>query len=227
MKMLLSIVFVVLVGCSNPSAPQQTTTTPAPQSRTVMNSLWQPVTIPTSARAVGVVDLDSQVAAYNASHISDQWFIVDGEIPDLENAPPCDVFIVDKVTHIPITYPDGAGGTVTVSHTNWPRKSLVDNYSGFLTDAVAADGDLYIDVIPPAPTPLTAEQLYAKYSIYVIDKTGAILYEFHCDVVPDGFPGFTVTQYFSTMLTHANLIVQTDGNGLGWSVISGQVYTAP
>ena len=221
------IALFLVISCTSPVTNNTTTTSPVTvvtQSRTVMNSMWKDVT-PTVSKylARGAVNLDSSVADYNATHIDDQWFIVDGEVPDLDHAPPAQAYIVDPDTHAPLI--DSSGNPY--SYTDWPRKQLVENYTGWVHYAESSGGVLYIDVIPPAPIPPTAEQLYAKYSIYVIDSAGAILYEFHCDVVPDGFPGFTVKQYFSTMLTHANLIVQTDGNGLGWSVVSGQVYTAP
>jgi len=239
---------------SSPSTVTATTTpTPTPTPLTtittttthVMNSLWQEVTVTTvnsvspvkslardASVSIGFVNLQNSVNQYNSTHVNDQWFIVDGQVPDLADAPPCDVFIVDKVTHIPITYPDGNGGTISISHTNWPRKSLVDNYSGFEKDAIAANGDLYIDVIPPAPTPPTADQVFAAHQVYVINNIGAIKYHFDCSVVPSDWSTTptTIDQYFYVQLNRANLIVQTDGIGQvdsPWTVVSGQVYTAP
>ena len=196
----------------------------------VLNSLWKVVKQDTlSGRAIdSTAAIQAEIDAYNAKSIADQWFLVEGEVPDLDHAPAANVFIVDRVTHLPISYPDGAGGTIFVSHENWPRRLLVENYDGFVKDAVAANGELYVDVIPPPPPKPTAEDLYTKYSIYVINNAGAVKYEFHCDVVPDGWPGYTVPQYFSAQLARAQLICTTDGAGQvdsPWTYLSGSLYT--
>jgi hypothetical protein len=233
-KNLLLTGFIVLIGCSSPSSPvTNTTNITATSTRTILNSLWQVVPSNTVssysrslARDVGIVNLDASVALYNASHTDDQWFIVDGQIPGIDQAPPCDIFIVDPITHDVLT--DTAGNLM--EHTNWPRAQLVSNYAGWVTDANAAAGVLYIDVIPPAPTPPTADQAYAAKQVYVINNVGAIKYHYDCSVVPSAWLPDTPTQYFSTMLSEANLICQSDGVGQPdspWTVVSGQVYTAP
>ena len=195
----------------------------------VLNSKWEIVkqeVMASGSRAITSADaIKADIAAYNAAHISDQWFLVDGEVPALEDAPPCSIFIVDKSTHEVII-----GEAGPFMHLGWPRKQLVDNYEGWQKDAISAAGELYIDVIPPAPTPLTAEQLYAKYSCYVINNVGQIKYEKHCDVVPEGFEGQTVDQYFYTIMQWMQLITRSDAIGepdAPWTVISGYVYTAP
>ncbi len=219
MKRLLLILLVT--SCASP----MTNVTNIQQTRHVMNSLWKEVT--SSIKGSRSVNLDANVAAYNAAHIDDQWFIVDGEIPTLENAPPCQVYIVDRDTHVPLTFDDGNGNMVPFSHANWPRKQLVENYLGWMRYADSSGGEMYIDVIPPAPTVPTADELYALYSVYVLNPDGSILYEWHCNTVPDGFPGYTPKQYFQTMLNVANLEVQQRGDAAGLRVVSGYIYTAP
>ena len=163
-----------------------------------------------------VIGMEESVALYNSSHISDQWFIVDGDIPGIDDAPAGCIYIVDKVTHDPIqTWP------------NVTRRWIVEHYAGYLIDAQSANGDLYIDVIPPAPTPPTAEQVFAAHQIYVINNVGDVKYHYDCSVVPDGWPGYTPDTYFSYMLSTASLITRSDGVGQvdsPWTVVSGQVY---
>jgi len=223
------ILFIgLLIGCTNPV----TTIVNPVATRIVMNSLWQVVPMAT-VNAVGrslsrdaTINLDANVAAYNAAHVDDQWFIVDGEIPGIDQAPACSIFIVDAITHVVML--DGGGNPF--QHTNWPRAQLVSNYLGWLQDAQNAGGVLYIDVIPPAPDPPTAEQRYAKYSIYIINNVGAIKFERHCDTVDPGWYPDTPDQYFSAMSAWFQTIIQTDGNGAPdapWTIISRLVYTAP
>lgn len=224
MKRFLFIAAVVLfVGCSQPV----TTEVKVYQARHVMNSLWHEVALESTATGGrGVVDLEGNVAAYNASHIDDQWFIVDGEIPSIDDAPPCSIFIVDKATHKPVSYDDGAGGVVTLSRENWPRKSLVENYSLWVSFAATYNAELYIDVIPPAPAPPTEEQLYAKYSFYAIDSTGAIMYEEHGYPLQSGWP--SLGSWETAQWNRFQLIVLSpDNDNTPWTWIHGQLYTAP
>lgn len=227
-----NILFIALIlaSCASPI----TNINKATSTRHVMNSLWQEVT-PEAINAVGksisnrsaAINLDANVAAYNAAHIDDQWFIVDGDIPGIDEAPLAQIYIVDKVTHEPMI--DDSGNPF--SYTNWPRRQLVENYIAWMQYAVQCGGDIYIDVIPPPPTPPTAEQVYAAHQIYVINNVGAIKYHYDCSVVPaEGWPNFTPDTYFSYMLSTSNLIVRVDGVGQPdspWSVVSGQLYTAP
>ena len=241
MKKLLLIIAVLVFGCQNPSGTTNTTNTTntTVTGRHVLNSLWQEVSsdkINAQGRSISnrsaTINLEANVAAYNAAHTDDQWFIVDGDIPGIDNAPNGCIYIVDKVTHDPISYSDGQGGTITLTFPNVARRWIVEHYSGYLQDAQSANGELYIDVIPPAPTPPTADQIFAAHQVYVINNVGAIKYHFDCSVVPSDWSTTptTIDQYFYAQLNRANLIVQTDGVGQPdspWTVVSGQVYTAP
>ncbi len=203
------------------------------QGRHVVNSLWKEVPMSTvnaqgrgiSNRAAGI-NLEANVAAYNAANIDDQWFIVDGDIPGIDEAPNCSIFIVDRVTHVPMI--DDSGNPF--GYTDWPRRQLVENYLGWVQYALSTGGVMYIDVIPPAPTPPTEEQIYASRQVYVVNGPGAILYHFDCSIVPPEWAPYTVAQYYAAMVTYANNIVLFDGNGAPdgpWHVINGQLYTEP
>jgi len=231
MKNIIVLIAILLVSCQ---APVNNTTIVT--GRHVMNSLWQEVTpeqISTAGRSLarGVVSLDANVAAYNAAHIDDQWFIVDGDIPGIDQAPLCQVYIVDKVTHVPLTIDDGVGGTIPLSYTDWPRRQLVERYTYWVDYAVSYNAELYIDVIPPAPTPPTAEQFYASHQVYIINNVGAIKYHYDCSVVPiDGWPNFTPDTYYGFWVNQGNLIIRTDGvdqPDSPWSVVNGYIYTEP
>ena len=238
-NILILFAVLALVSCKQADAPQTQTPVTTPVVTHVMNSLWQEVTVATvnamspassiardAASTTGFVDLQNSVNLYNATHVGDQWFVVNGTIPGIDQAPPCDIFIVDGVTHAVLLDADGN----PFQHIGWPRAQLVGNYSGWLQDAQNAGGVLYIDVIPPAPDPPTADQVYAAHQVYVINNVGAIKYHYDCSVVPSGWPNYTPDTYYAFMVSTASLICRTDGVGQPdspWSVVNGSVYTAP
>jgi len=230
MKKLLLTIAVLAFGCQNPANTTNTTNTTV-TGRHVLNSLWQVVpdaTVNAYSRSISrsVIGMEESVALYNASHINDQWVIIDGDIPGIDDAPNGCIYIVDKVTHNPISYSDGQGGTITLTWPDVTRRWIVEHYSGYLQDAQSANGELYIDVIPPAPTPPTEEQLYAKYSFYAIDSTGKIMYQDHGYPLQDGW--VSLGSWNTMQASRYFLICQNPENAnIPWTVISGQVYTEP
>jgi hypothetical protein len=230
-KIILSIIMLaLLLSCTPPTQVVKNTI-----GRTVMNSLWQVVpmeTINAAGRSLSrdfYINLEENVAAYNASHIDDQWFIVDGEIPGIDLAPAAQIYVVDPITHIPLTY-DNEGVATPLSYTNWPRAQLVSNYIAWTKYAQDYGGILYIDVIPPAPIidiP-TAEQIYAEHSIYVIDCLGNIISEEHCSLtfIQSDWPGWTLDTFFVARVNAwgYNVNYMNDGENRPWTEISGRLY---
>ena len=244
MRTALSLFFLVsLSACQSPvdiPTPTKKVETPAPSTPapstlattqvSVMNSLWQVVKQDQLARTITSTSaIQSDIDAYNATHTDDQWFLVNGDIPGIDQAPPCKIYIVDAVTHVVLI--DASGNNF--QHDAWPRRQLVENYSGWLKDAQNANGVLYIDVIPPPPIiiPPTAEQIYATNSIYVLDSLGVIKFEEHCSLsfVQVNFPAWTLKDYFQSRLKawQWEALYNAIGPNTPWTCISGSVYTAP
>jgi len=199
---------------------------------TVLDSCWNLVPQESLSRAVGDLEtVEEVVAEYNASNIDDQWFIYIGDYPDLADAPPCNVYFVDRVTHNIIQYDDGVGGFIVLKWENWSRAALVANKKLWKEDADRYQADLYIDVIPPAPIVVipTEEELYIKYTLYVINSIGQIKFEEHCTetFVQADWPGYTVATFWAARLNAYNSEASSNMSDeyLPWRVISGQLYT--
>jgi hypothetical protein len=223
----IALLFTLLIGCTNPVLTNT-------NKVSVLNSSWQIVKQDNLNSTKGIDSIDalkSEVDTYNSTHINDQWFIVQGDVPAIEESPLCNIYIVDKITHEVIHFSDGVGGQIYLRWENWPRSQFVGNKAGWQIDANAYQADMYVDVIPPAPIAIieTPEQLYAKYSLYIINNVGQIKFELHCTEIPEGWSGVPVQEYFRQMhnayaLELSNGINAPDGP---WTLIQGQVYIAP
>ena len=227
-KLFILLIIALLCSCTNPVNVTNVTS-----GITVLDSCWNlvPADSLRAARAVGDLEtIQEAVTEYNASNIDDHWFLYVGEYPNLENAPPCTIYIVDKVTHEVVKYSDGVGGFITLKWENWNRAEMVANKEAWKLDAVHANADLYIDVIPPAPIVVipTAEQIYIANLIYVVNSIGEIKFEEHCSETFLEFEGnWTLTEYFNSRLWAWNEECRsnaTDGH-TPWRVVSGQIYT--
>jgi hypothetical protein len=99
---ILLLTALILMGCPNPSDP-------VPMSKAfVVNSAWQVVLtadIETGSKGLTESDLQGQVDAYNSATTDDQHFLYMDEIPPIEEAPTCDIYIVVASTHL-VVYQD-------------------------------------------------------------------------------------------------------------------------
>lgn len=239
-KLLILLSIVGLCSCTQPTSVINTITQiTTKDSINVLDSSWNLVPDNKlsrsiiSARSAGYLDaVETAKDEYNASHIDDQWFLYIGDYPDLANAPPCNIYITDKVTHKIITYSDGVGGFITLKWENWPRAQMVENKAGWKIDAISQNGELYIDVIPPAPIIIipTAEELYIMRSIYVVNSIGKIKFEEHCTIsfVPADWPNHTLDTFYALRIQSYNLeLNNTTDEYTPWRVIAGQLYSEP
>lgn len=229
--MFVFLAVILLAGCSE--------TIVQPYSRTVIvkDAFWRDVSIDnlqTDSRNLNLCAIDTYpcysevseselldyVEEYNAITLDDFLRVYYDTAPDLANAPPVDVFIVNPTTY-----------AVNMAQYGIPRALLVENEAGWRADA---HGQLlFIDHVPPPPLIEPPSSMYAWYALYVIDASGAIVYEDHCgwtvEEVWDGQwildGGWTDADdyradirvaYVSEVVTHP-----------GWSFVERQLYEAP
>ena len=236
MKRLL-IVLAVLVSCRQPTTEiiekaVEVPETPVDTSKpvTVLNSFWQVVRTDSLARAIDSTEaIESDIEKHNKESKDNKWFLYVGEYPDLEHAPPSDIFIVDKDTHLPIEYPDGAGGKIVLKWEKWPRKKLVENIDGWRQDAARWNAELYIDEIPaPVVTEPVIEDLYTKYTINVITASGKVQYVEHCTNTfrAADWPGYTLETFFNVRVQawQTEAAINAFGDDIPWHVETGKVF---
>lgn len=203
----------------------------------VMNSNWEIVrtdTLKASVRYAREINslesLNEEIAAHNLAHPENPWTLYIDTVPSIEDAPMCEIWIVDPVTYALKNQP----GSTELYHLLAPRVDVIPRRYAWEADAAAVGGKLYVDYPPPAEIPAPvydAAYWYAYYSIYVIGSTGIIHFEIHIteeDFVSQGY--ISRDQMFERNLTGANLIAAYDSMGqpdAPWRVISGKVYVQP
>jgi hypothetical protein len=183
----------------------------------VHNSKWETVGeyyVSTRAR-----DLTSDaaardlVAAHNASTLADRYFLLEGADVAIEDAPPCNIYVVNPST---VAIIDQALAV--------PRVDAIANIDFYVHAAQIENGTLYVDNIPPPPPPVIDTRTdYEKYAIYIVAASGAIVYETHCEDWDLYAP--TIAGCYTTRLYYYNLQAMADGGGE--YVITGRIYTAP
>ena len=170
------ILYIVLESCTPPVAvtpPPIVAPVPSVNIR-VYNSAWEIVQegYVASSRAVTTIQsYDDYAEAYNSEHTDDQLFVVEGEeIVPIEEAPNANAYIVNATTH-----------DIIAEYLDWPRSDLSERRELWRFQAMAYEGVLYVDRVPPPPVVIIddrpAYEKYALYLVYVFD--GSIKYEEH------------------------------------------------
>jgi hypothetical protein len=175
-KLFALLITLILASCVTPIDPIPVI---IPNVR-IYNSAWEIVQegrIETSRAVTTIQSYTDYAAEYNAAHIDDQLFIIEGEdIIPIEDAPAADAYIVETATH-----------DIIRSYLSWPRADISDRRDIWRFQAMADGGVLYVDRIPPPPIPIVddrpAFEKYALYLIYTIDDT--IKYEAHMPTEAD------------------------------------------
>lgn len=232
----LFVLILLLAGCqtgntpTTPTTTDPTTTTTTPtttdpattpaattSTRYVKNSKWQTVKtveVTASRAAVSEDDLKKEVLTYNLATTDDQQTILTEDVPIAES-PYIDVYMVDPTTH-----------EVGREYLHRERSDYVDRYDVYVSEASSMGWVLYVDQIPPAPTPAVDTRTdYEKYALYLISSSGAILGEEHCATTDWKTAGYaSVDAYFTERKAMFELQARGDGNGE--YVIAGKLYTA-
>lgn len=164
--------FLILGSCQQAVTPPPVVITEKPNVH-VMNSKWYVVKEATiKARALDSIEvIAAEVDAYNAANTDDQQFLIEGEIPPIEQAPLADMWMVDPVTY------------AVVDEAHGISRELVREYWDEWKAGVALQGlVLFVDNIPPAPIPdPNPPTPYEKCSIYAFDADGVLQFETHCE----------------------------------------------
>lgn len=222
---------VTLAGCASPTTPVKTHKT------YVVNSLWKVVktveVVDRSAREVVSNDVNAEVEAYNTVTLDDFLRVYTDQVPDIADAPPANVFIVNPVTY-----------EVNMSATGITRQALIDDAPLWRSMSSDRGEILFIDHVPPPPIISPPASMYAQYALYVVDQNRAIVYEDHCGYLTDdtftgqwitapsnttvnGVQGggwATIDAYFYTIRNAFNSEVVKHS---GWTLVEHQLYTAP
>ena len=214
----LCLFLLVMSGCQSP-----TNTVVIKGNRHIVNSLWQVKSegsIPHSAmgRTLSDSELQQDIGEYNATHTDDLLMLYYGDVPDISDAPTCDVFIVNPVTYEP-----------NLSEYGVSRELLVENVEGW---RIQAHGQLlFIDHVPPPPVVVPPASNFAYWALYVVDDAGPVLYEDHCGYrVDEQFYQSDIGDYASPAAYFAyrrqafmSIVATTPGTHL----VERQLYTAP
>jgi hypothetical protein len=167
---ILAVAAMFLFGCTPPAVVE------APNVH-VVNSAWEIVREETLARAIESTDeLQEEIDAYNSANTDDQWRLIYGDVPGIEDAPTADAFIVFADTH-----------EISSQYIGIERKDLLDRRTTWRLQVELDSSStgrpcvLYVDNVPPAPVVVVPEPVdpYVAYAIYVLDSSGAVLWEEH------------------------------------------------
>lgn len=153
--------------------------------------------------------LESEMQAHNAAHTDDQYRIIYGTVPDISVAPPSTLTVIRDSDHYVISVLE-----------NVPR-SQVAAMRASIEATIAKGNTLYVDCDPPEYIPPSVVSDYVKYALYLIDASGAIQCEDHCEYISD-YP--SKAYYFE----RRKLAFESDAAmHPGWYVKSGELYTEP
>jgi len=186
--------------------PDPAPVVPVPNVR-IYNSAWEIVQegyVVQSRSVTTVQSYADYVEEYNATHLEDQMFIIEGEeIILIEDAPAADAYIVEPTTH-----------DIIREYIDWPRADISERRELWRFQAMADGGVLYVDRVPPPPVPIVDErpayEKYALYLIYTIDDT--IKYEEHPE---------TEAEYLDRRAVY---LLQESADGGTTYVIAGRLY---
>ena len=178
----------------------------------VVNSAWQVVREATVRALTSTDDIQADIEAYNAAHTDDQWRLIYGEVPPIEAAPTADAFIVTADTHEPTnTYLGIQRADLSERRATWRLQVDLDSASS------GRPCVLYVDNVPPAPAPPPPPpDPWVLYAIYVVDASGAVLWEEHPEA---GDYGARLRAWGYTVELH-NLESPADP----WSVVTGRLW---
>ena len=171
----------------------------------IVNSGWKVVaegTLATSRALDSVESLQAQVDEYNATHTDDQYFLIEGEVPPIEEAPLVDIYIVTPDTH-----------DVVKEQLDFSRVDFVEYRNLWQFDAAACAGVLYVDNIPPPPIPVIDPRPdYEKYAIYLLAADGSIVFETHCEDWAENLYA-SIKLWYAERIRQMNLQAMADGGG--------------
>lgn len=242
-RFLIIALFALFIGCSTSTDPTPEPATDLPTTVVndrpvwIVNRAWEVVrtdTLKASIRGSRVIDsleaLQEEIDAHNEAYPENPWRIYIDTVPSIEDAPMCEMWIVDPSTYAMKTNPaDG-----TPYHLLVARSIVSGRVWAWEMDAAAVGGKLYIDYPPPDEIPPVIHDdayWYAYYSLYVVGSTGLIHYQIHITEEDWAAGGYTSrdNMYEQKYATYNAIAV---GDGVGqpdspWHVVARQLYIEP
>lgn len=190
-KILYMMIAAAVIGCTPVIEPDPVEEEPETVTLYVYDSSWTlrevSTALPAASRDLSVpASLQAFVDDYNESHTDDQLFISEEEVP-VEEAPTCELWIVDATTYEVKITRDPWGNQIPYHLTGLPRSEVYDRREAWRLDCIGVgNGMLFVDREPPAPIPPPVEPVddrpdYVKYALYLFDETGALVAEDHCE----------------------------------------------
>jgi hypothetical protein len=207
-KILILLAALVLASCT-----EVITITPPPANVRIYNSAWQVIRADRieSRNITSTADLEAYVEEYNAANIDDQLFLIEGEaeVP-IEQAPNADAWIVDATSY-----------DIVEEYLSVPRVQLeTDRELWRLQLRNVGNALLFVDRIPPRPEPPAVVPDYEKYACYLIDETGAVIFETHCeDWQEAGYPDIAACFAWYSWAVRQDAL-----SNAGWSYVTGRLY---
>lgn len=195
--------------------------------------------LPASRAAEAPATLQTYVDNYNATHTDDQLFIKEGAVP-IEQAPTCELWIVDKDNYEPKMTTDAYGNPMAYHLTGVARSEVVDRREAWRLECIGVgNGLLFVDKAPPAPIPPPpppppdTRPDYVKYALYMIDpdadgdakveSIADIVLEDHCENI-GGYE--TKKAYFEATKRNYELDLAAAAFPPDHIVVSGRLYPA-
>lgn len=188
------LIAVIILACTPAVTVKPVEETPEPAVLYVYDSAWNlrdlSAALPSARDLTVPASLQAFVDEYNETHTDDQLTITEEEVP-VEEAPTCELWIVDATTYeVKITH-DPWGNEIPYHLTGLPRSEVYDRREAWRLDCIGVgNGMLFVDRDPPAPIPPPVEPVddrpdYEKYALYLFDATGALIAEDHCEDIGD------------------------------------------
>lgn len=240
-KYLILAFFALFIGCSTSDNPIPDPTYETPTTFVIdrpvwiKNAKWETVRtdeLKASSRGLRVIDsleaLQEEIDAHNAAHPENPWHLYVDTVPSIEDAPMCEMWIADPVTNAWKTNPSDG----TPYHLLVARSMVTGRVGAWEMDAAAVGGKLYIDYPPPpvVEPPVDTRTEYEKWSCYVVDSLGFIIFESHITEEYTGDPLWPIWKIFEGRVRGYEMECAWDGNpweNRPWHVVQGQLYTEP
>lgn len=208
----------------------------------VKNSDWDSCTLEylsaktASGRQVASItkaDVIEIVETLNENSTDNQYFLSDEDIP-VEEGPLCTVYFINEYNPADGTEDDWIE---LERYENIERAEVKKNRVLWEAQGSNIGAILYIDKVPPKPiTPEDPRTPYEKYSVYLINSYGDILYEEHCSETWEDLkdlPGIgykNIDEYFASKVQACKLDISGAGiygEGKPWSYKAGEIYPKP